>query len=209
MTDPNKRLRIRNLLKDWHADIICLQEIKMELITAWRVRSLWRCKHVDWIFLGSNGASGGNLLMWDKRLVEKLEDAVGYFSVICKFKNMEDHKVWMFTGVYGPNIAGERSLLWDELAGICSWWDVPWCLGGDFNVVHFSSERMGSTRFSSDMYDFSDFISVNGLVDTPLAGGNFTWTNNREVHSMSRIDCFLFSTDWVEDSVKHFSKEIV
>ena len=75
-------------------------------------------------------------------------------------------------------------------------------------MLHFRSERMGSTRFSSDMYDFSDFISVNGLVDTPLAGGNFTWTNNREVHSMSRIDRFLFSADWVEDGVNISQKRL-
>jgi exonuclease III len=100
-----KAYRIRSLLKGWNADVICLQETKMELITVQVVRSLWRCPYVDWLFLGSSGASGGILLLWDKRVVEKLEDAIGYFSVSCKFKNVEDQKVWMFTGVYGPNDA--------------------------------------------------------------------------------------------------------
>ena len=45
------------------------------------------------MFLGSIGASGGILLMWDGRVVEKLEDVVGYFSVSCKFRNVEDHNV--------------------------------------------------------------------------------------------------------------------
>ena len=48
---------------------------------------------MDWMFLGSNGASGGILLMWDKRCVEKLKDAVGIYSVSCKFKNVTDQKV--------------------------------------------------------------------------------------------------------------------
>ena len=77
------------------------------------------------MFLGSVGVSGGILLMWDKRVVEKAEDAVGQFSVSYKFKNVADQKVWMFTGVYGPNNDGDRRLMWDELAGIHSWWDVP------------------------------------------------------------------------------------
>ena len=42
---------------------------------------------MDWLYLGSVGASGGVLLMWDNRVVEKLEEAVGHFSVSCKFKN--------------------------------------------------------------------------------------------------------------------------
>jgi hypothetical protein len=66
------------------------------------IRSLWRCQYVDWMFLGSNGASGGILLMWDKRVVEKLEDAVGYFSVSCKFKNVEDHKCGCSQVCMGP-----------------------------------------------------------------------------------------------------------
>uniref|UniRef100_A0A2N9GHU0 Uncharacterized protein n=1 Tax=Fagus sylvatica TaxID=28930 RepID=A0A2N9GHU0_FAGSY len=61
---------------------------------------------------GSNGATGGILLMWDKRLVEKLEDAVGYYSVS-----------W-------------RGVLLDELARIRHWWGcrgawvgtLMWCV---------------------------------------------------------------------------------
>ena len=174
LNDREKRLHIKNMIKEWQADIIYLQETKMELITTQIVRSLWRCRYVDWMFLRSNDASGGILLMWDRRAVEKLEDAVRYFSVSCKFKNVEDQNVWMFIGVYGPNIDRDRSLMWDELVGVCCWWDVPRCLGGDFNVVRFPLERVGSESFSPTMYDFSDFIFVNGLVDIPMLGGNFT-----------------------------------
>jgi hypothetical protein len=154
LNDPGKRLRIKHMLKIWKPDIICLQETKLELITKAIVRSLWRCHHVDWMFLGSNGASGGILLMWDKRLVEKIEDVVGSFLVSCKFKNVADQNVWMYSGVYGPNVDRERGLLWDELAGIRSWWGVPWVVGGDFNVVRFPSERFGSVGFSPAMHDF-------------------------------------------------------
>ncbi len=147
------------------------------------------------MYLGSNGTSGGILLMWDKRIVKKLEDAVGYYSVSRKFKNIADQKVWMFSGVYGPNVNSEKGVLWDELAGIHHWWRVSWCMGRDFNVVRFPSEMMGFVAFSSAMYDFSNFNYVNGLIDTPLSGGTFTWSNNREVASMSKIDRFLFTTD--------------
>jgi hypothetical protein len=32
---------------------------------------------VDWIYKGAMGASGGMLLMWDKRVVEKMEECIG------------------------------------------------------------------------------------------------------------------------------------
>uniref|UniRef100_A0A2N9IEM8 Reverse transcriptase zinc-binding domain-containing protein n=1 Tax=Fagus sylvatica TaxID=28930 RepID=A0A2N9IEM8_FAGSY len=111
------------------------------------------------MFLGSTGASGGLLLMWDSRVVEKLEGAVEYFSVSCKFKNVEDQHVWMFTGVYGPNIERDRRLMRDELAGIRSWWDVPWCLGGDFNMVKVSSlSRIDRFLYSADWA--GDYINI-------------------------------------------------
>uniref|UniRef100_A0A2N9HEY0 Reverse transcriptase domain-containing protein n=1 Tax=Fagus sylvatica TaxID=28930 RepID=A0A2N9HEY0_FAGSY len=172
MNELDKRLRIKNLLKGWKVDVVCLQETKLGLI------------------------SSGILLMWDRRVVEKLEDAVGQYSVSCKFKTVMDQSEWMFSGVYGPNLDSERQGLWDELAGVKSWWDVPWCVGGDFNVVRFPAEKSHSTSFTSAMHDFSDFISVQGLIDTPLLGGKFTWSNGRSIDARSRLDRFLFTADW-------------
>ena len=45
---------------------------------------------------------------------------------------MQDHFEWAFSGVYGPNVDADRSILWEELARVRSWWEVLWCIGGDF-----------------------------------------------------------------------------
>ena len=69
-------------------------------------------------------------------------------------------------------------------------------MGGDFNVVGFPSERVGSNFFTTAMQEFSNFISEQGLIDLPLQGGSFTWSNSREVASKARLDRILFSADW-------------
>ena len=89
----------------------------------------------------------------------------------------------------------DRRLLWEELVGLNSWWNVPWCVGGDFNVLRFSSERSGSTSFTAAMREFSSFIFEQGLIDIPLQWGFFTSYNSREVVSKARLDRFLFSAD--------------
>ena len=66
---------------------------KMEFVIRREIRSLWGCQHLDWLYLGFIGASGGVLVMWDKRMVEKIDKAVGRFFVSCKFKNVVDHFV--------------------------------------------------------------------------------------------------------------------
>ena len=130
--------------------------------------------------------------MWDSGVVENLEEAMGHHSVSCRFKNVGDNFEWAFTGVYGPNVDRERRLLWEEMSGLHSWWNVPCCVLGDFIVVRFPMERLGVVNFTQAMHDFLDFISVHGLLDIPMAGGRYTWSNSIFGY---RIDCFLFSTD--------------
>jgi hypothetical protein len=96
--------------------------------------------------------------------------------------------------------------MWDELAGLASWWGIPWCVGGDFNVIRFPTEKLGwggvgwggggGEAFTPAMQDFLEFTSNFGLLDIPLEGGSFTWSNNRTNVFMSRIDRFLYSSDW-------------
>uniref|UniRef100_A0A2N9FK77 Transposase MuDR plant domain-containing protein n=1 Tax=Fagus sylvatica TaxID=28930 RepID=A0A2N9FK77_FAGSY len=180
-------------------------ETKMELTTRQTVRSLWGCHHVDWLYLGSIGATGGILLMWDSRVVEKVEEAVGIYSISCKFRNVTDQVVWIFSGVYRPNVDRERRTLWDELAGVSSWWEVPWCVAGDFNVVRFSSEKLRTTSFTPAMHDFSDFISDQGLLNIPLMGGR-PLLDGMPFSSISAEDAEIldFEEDEIHNVIKNF-----
>jgi hypothetical protein len=65
---------------------------------------------VDWIYKAAVGASGGMLLMWDRRVVEKREECMGGYTLACSFKNVEDQFEWVFGGVYGPNGDVERGI---------------------------------------------------------------------------------------------------
>jgi hypothetical protein len=205
MNEYEKRIKIRRRLREWKADIVCLQETKMEVINAEVVRSVWGCVHVDWIYLGARGASGGILLMWDRRVVEKIEDCVGRFVVACLFRSVTENWEWAFAGVYGPNDDGARSILWDELSGLMNVWEKPWCIGGDFNVVRHSGEKLRASRQTQVMTDFADFISEQGLIDLPMLGGRITWSNRR---TGSRLDRFLISTEWEESFPEVIQKRL-
>ena len=184
-----KWLQIHNLLCTWRSDIVCLLETKLEWITRGIVQSIWSCPYIDRLYLGFEGAFGSILLMWDRRVVEEVEEVVGHFSVSCRFKNVGDQFEWAFIGAYGPYLNRKCQKMWEELTGLISWWNLPWCLGSDFNVICFSSERLGAVSYTQSTYEFSDFISIHGLMDTPLQGGRYTWSNSS---SASRIDQFLF-----------------
>ena len=51
LNEIDKRLQICNLLRSRKADIVCLQETKLEWITRGIVRSIWSCPYVDWLLM--------------------------------------------------------------------------------------------------------------------------------------------------------------
>lgn len=60
----------------------------------------------------------------------------------------------------------------------CSIVNLPWCIGGDFNITRLPSERSRGGHLYPSMVDFSYFIFDQGLMDLPLVGGSFTWSDN-------------------------------
>jgi hypothetical protein len=139
------------------------------------------------------GALGGILLIWDRRVVSKIDAWMGKFVAACSFKNVEDGLVWAFVGVYGPNSNNFRRFLLQELVGLMSLWDMPWCIVGDFNVTLFHNERSGGASMRRVVMDFAEFTVDQGLMDPPLAGGVSMWSNTL---SWSRLDRFLISLEW-------------
>jgi len=111
LNEGEKRLKVRNLLRQWKAYIICLQETKLEFIFDSFVRNPWSYPFADWCYLAC-GASSGMLIMWDKRIVEKIDVFVGEFVLACSFRSVEDDFSWAFAGFYGPNMDALRSSLW-------------------------------------------------------------------------------------------------
>ena len=55
-------------------------ETKLSSIDVAVVRSLWGSPFIDWVVLDVVQIAGGVLLVWDKRVFEKVDVVVGQFS---------------------------------------------------------------------------------------------------------------------------------
>ncbi|RVW40408.1 putative ribonuclease H protein [Vitis vinifera] len=154
---------------------MCIQETKIQEMSEGIVRSLGTGRFLDWRALNAEGAAGGILICWDKRVLDILEWEEGHFTLSCRFKIMENGATWVFTGVYGPFTKMEREGMWEELGALRGLWDDPWCLGGDFNITLSQQERSSHRRITSAMRRFAETVDELELVDMPLQGGEFTW----------------------------------
>jgi endonuclease/exonuclease/phosphatase family metal-dependent hydrolase len=69
-------------------------------------------------------------------------------------------------------------------------------IGGDFNILRFSSEKNKAfvpNRFS-DM--FNSVINAYDLRELYMSGGIFTWPNNQANPTLERLDRILVSKEW-------------
>lgn len=116
LNDRGKRVLIRSLLRNAKAEVVCLQETKMDCIDGEVVRELWGGHFVDWNHLPAIGVARGVLVCWDRRLVVKEEEEMGDLSMCCLFHCVEDDFRWVFTGMYGPVRGSERFLFLGRVA---------------------------------------------------------------------------------------------
>lgn len=87
--------------------------------------------------------------------------------------------------------------LWKDLDEAKHFGGENWIVGGDFNMVLKREERSGNILSSTIADGFSDAIDGLGLMDMPLTGGRWTWSNQRASPYWSRIDRFLIYTRFI------------
>ena len=88
LNNPKTREVCKNLLKEWKCEIVCFQETKTSSLNSFVVRSLWGSPFLDWVVLDVVNTARGVLLVWDKRVFEKVDYAVGRFSINVLFKGL-------------------------------------------------------------------------------------------------------------------------
>ena len=64
---------------------------------------------LSYVTLPTMNTAGGIILMWDKRVLEKIHVRIGEYSVSCQWRSLDDGFVWTGSGVYGPNLDTMRS----------------------------------------------------------------------------------------------------
>lgn len=89
-----------------------LQETKLVKLGRKEQIDLWGRSNWCFIHKKASNTAGGILIAWCSDVMSVVDSRVDRFSISVKFKNVADSFIWSFSGVYGPQLAIDKVLLW-------------------------------------------------------------------------------------------------
>lgn len=80
---------------------------------------------------------------------------------------------------------------------------------GDFNLIRRPEDRNREGADPNEMFAFNEAINKLGLVELPLYGRHFTWTNKQFSPLLKRLDWFFTSNSWTSKYPNSLVKTLV
>ncbi|KAL4379799.1 hypothetical protein GQ457_02G025960 [Hibiscus cannabinus] len=142
----------------------------------------------------AQGFSGGIWLLWENDIeVEILHISNQFINGRTRWGS--DSQWVQFTMVYASPSSARRRHLWSQLLSLDPGGDIPWVVGGDFNVILGADERRGgSNSHVQGSRPFAEFLCRSGLHDMGFRGSPFTWSRG---NLYERLDRCLANKSWV------------
>lgn len=193
-----RRRLVKEMSNRYKPGIIILQETKLSNVETGVIRSVCHFDNPGWVAIHSVGTSGGTLLIWDKELVDGVITWAELYSTSLVASIKRENQCLLVTGVYGPTRGDNLETFLAELDRGIAHWELPWCIGGNFNEVLYLGERNRAKRRTQGMDMFCDFVDRYELHNLTIQGTRFTWSNFQDNPMMSKLDRFLVSGEWEE-----------
>ncbi|GMJ12619.1 hypothetical protein HRI_004931100 [Hibiscus trionum] len=182
---------VRTLFVRKKLKLLFIQETKVVDFSFSMFRRLGINQNFEKVFTPSIGSAGGLLSVWDSDFL-KVSQVFTYPRFIAVLGTVKGSQhICGFLNVYGPAVEADREGFFTELLEFIKLHKVIWCIGGDFNAYLGAEEKIGFTVNSHTVNLFRTFIQNSALVDLPMSGGSYTWSNNRDPPTFIRLDRFL------------------
>ncbi|KAL4304512.1 hypothetical protein GQ457_10G029590 [Hibiscus cannabinus] len=140
----------------------------------------WHGSRFRYSFSPSSGSAGGLICLWDSDFFVVSSQIITerYIALLGTLK--DSYLECGFLNLYGPSVEAEKGSFFSDISDLLAKFNLPRCVCGDFNLVLHKEEKLGGPVNMSFVEMFRNFIQVTGLVDLPLKGGSYTWSNLRD-----------------------------
>lgn len=118
------------------------------------------------------------------------------YAICVEFFSKHNDAHWILTNVYAPcTYAGKGEFL-QWFTNVQMPEDINWLIVGDFNLCRSPVDRNRQGGDLTKMFLFNEAISSLGLIELPLKGCCFTWSNKQSSPLLERLDWFFTSATW-------------
>lgn len=146
--------------------------------------------------LPSVGASGGLVTIWKGAVFSGQLVFQNNFALTVKFSSRHNCDHWYLTNVYGPCTHEEKMNFLHWFKHYTNLEEEPWLIMGDSNLFRKPKNRNKPGGDVNEMLIFNDALSSLGLIELPLYGRKFTWSNKQPAPLLERLDWFFTSSSW-------------
>jgi hypothetical protein len=115
------------------------------------------------------------------------------------FLSLHNGDRWTLTNIYGPCVEPDRSIFIDWFRNCDVNYSINCLFLGDFNFYQSLKNRNRSGGNVANTIIFNDTIDHLGLIELPIKGRAFTWSNMRPDPLPEQLDWFFTSPNWTLD----------
>lgn len=198
LNSPAKKKALREFADFACVAILCILETKLERVDQYVIMQCLGPSYDGIFYLPAVDTRGGILVAWESSKV-LLSKFVNDTNFITGFVSPREGATWWLSVVYGPQEDAQKLVFLSELAERRLLCLGPWLIIGDFNLILHASNKSNSLIDRRMMGRFKRFVDDHALKELFLHCRQFTWSNEREVPTLTKIDQALVSVDWELD----------
>jgi hypothetical protein len=142
------------------------------------------------------GASAEILVCWTSKVYTACTIEKHSFAITLAMTSTHSLCSWNLVVVYGPCRQPSRDQFVNWLFNLSIDDDDLWLLIGDFNFYRYAENRNKSGGNIHDSLVFNNIISHLGLVELPIKGRSYTWSNMQAIPLLEQIDWFFTFVAW-------------
>jgi exonuclease III len=114
----------------------------------------------------------------------------------CSYTTAVQLSTQCLTGVYCPKEDRDKLAFLEEIKGFRQIVKVEWLVVGDFNVIYKAKDKSNDRLNRLMMSNFRQTIDEAQLMEIDLRGRKFTWSNEQNNPTFTRIDRIFGTPEW-------------
>lgn len=200
---PDRRAAIHETIIATPCHLVCLQETKLEQIDPFIASFLGGHRLKNFAQRPAIGTRGSILLLWDDDFVTVQDVSFGTFFLSAKVTITSSGTTFKLTTVYGPTRNNLKDAFFQELVNEKPPTGTKWLVAGDFNQIYRARDKNRANVDRSRIVHFRNALNACELKEIHLQNRKFTWSNERNVPTLSKLDSFFCNEDWDLDFGTH------